>query len=226
MINFDNVTKVYKSGTEALKNINLEIQKGEFVFIIGPSGSGKSTMVKLIMKEEEPTGGELYVNGMDTRDIDRYEIPHFRRKIGVVFQDYRLLQNKTTYQNVSFALRVTGYHSRQIRKMVPQLLSVVGLLDKANEYPGELSGGEQQRMAIARAIAHNPDLLIADEPTGNLDPKTSLEIMNLIFKINQMGTTVLIATHDKNIVDTFRQRVIVLSKGEIVRDVPEGNYGG
>lgn len=225
MINFNNVTKVYKSGTEALKNIDLSIKKGEFAFVIGPSGSGKSTVIKLIMKEEEPTGGELYVNGVDTRDVDRYEVPHFRKKIGVVFQDYKLLPNKTVYQNVAFALRVTKTHGRQIRKMVPQLLAVVGLLDKANDHPDELSGGEQQRVAIARAIANSPELLIADEPTGNLDPKTSLEIMNLIYKINQMGTTVLVATHDHTIVDAFKQRVIVLDEGRITRDVPEGRYG-
>lgn len=225
MINFSNVTKVYKSGTEALKNIDLEINRGEFVFVIGPSGSGKSTMIRLIMKEEEPTGGELFINGLDTRDLHRYDTPHFRRKIGVVYQDYKLLQNKTAYQNIAFALRVTNTHGRQVRKMVPQLLSVVGLLDKANDYPNEMSGGEQQRIAIARAIAHNPDLLIADEPTGNLDPRTSLEIMNLMYKINQMGTTVMVATHDKTIVDAFRQRVVVLSEGRITRDVPEGSYG-
>ncbi|MCK5757973.1 MAG: cell division ATP-binding protein FtsE [Clostridiales bacterium] len=225
MINFNNVTKVYKSGTEALKNVDLAIKKGEFAFVIGPSGSGKSTIIKLIMKEEAPTGGELYVNGIDTRDVDRYEVPVFRKKIGVVFQDYKLLQNKTAYQNIAFALRVTKTHGRQIRKMVPQLLAVVGLLDKANDCPDELSGGEQQRVAIARAIANNPDLLIADEPTGNLDPKTSLEIMNLIYKINQMGTTVLVATHDKSIVDAFKQRVIVLDEGRVTRDVPEGRYG-
>ncbi len=224
MINFNNVTKVYKSGTEALKNVNLAIKKGEFAFVIGPSGSGKSTMIKLIMKEEEPTGGELYVNGLDTRDVDRYEIPTYRKKIGVVFQDFKLLPNKTAYQNVAFALRVTNTHGRQIRKMVPQLLAVVGLLDKANDWPGELSGGEQQRVVIARAIANNPDLLIADEPTGNLDPRTSLEIMNLMYKINQMGTTVLVATHDKSIVDTFKQRVIVLDEGRVTRDIPEGRY--
>ena len=225
MINFNNVTKVYKSGTEALKNVDLSIKKGEFAFVIGPSGSGKSTMIRLIMKEEEPTGGELYVNGVDPRDVDRYEIPGFRKKIGVVFQDYKLLQNKTAYQNVAFALRVTRTHGRQIRKMVPQLLSVVGLLDKANDHPDEMSGGEQQRIAIARAIANNPDILICDEPTGNLDPRISLEIMNLIYKINQMGTTVLVATHDQTIVDAFKQRVIVLDEGRVIRDVPEGRYG-
>jgi cell division transport system ATP-binding protein len=225
MINFSNVTMVYRSGCEALKNIDLSIARGEFAFVIGPSGSGKSTMIKLIMKEEEPTGGELFVNGQDIRDIRRYETPYFRRKIGVVFQDFKLLKNKTAYQNVAFALRMTNTKPRQIRKMVPQLLSVVGLLEKSNEYPTEMSGGEQQRVALARAIAHNPDLLIADEPTGNLDPDTSLEIMNLIYKINQMGTTVLVATHDKTIVDAFRQRVIVLYDGRIVRDVPEGRYG-
>lgn len=226
MINFNNVTKVYKSGTEALKNINLEIKKGEFAFVIGPSGSGKSTMIRLIMSEEKPTGGELFINGVDTRDIDRYDIPYFRRKIGVVFQDYKLLKNKTAYQNVAFALRVTNTPGRQIRKMVPQLLSVVGILEKANDYPDEMSGGEQQRVAIARAIAHNPDLLIADEPTGNLDPKTSMDIMRLMYKINSMGTTVFVATHDKSIVDELKQRVIVLCDGRVVSDVPEGCYGG
>lgn len=225
MINFSNVTKVYKSGTEALKNIDLEIKKGEFAFVIGPSGSGKSTMIRLIMNEEKPTGGELFINGMDTRDIDRYDIPYFRRRIGVVFQDYKLLNNKTAYQNVAFALRMTNTPRRQIRKMVPQLLSVVGLLEKANDYPDEMSGGEQQRVALARAIAHNPDLLIADEPTGNLDPHTSMEIMKLMYKINSMGTTLFVATHDKDIVDAFKQRVVVLCDGEITKDVSEGCYG-
>lgn len=225
MIKFSNVTMVYKSGCEALKNIDLDIGRGEFTFVIGPSGSGKSTMIKLIMKEENPTGGELFVNGRDVMDVHRYDTPYFRRKIGVVFQDFKLLQNKTAYQNVAFALRMTNTKGRQIRKMVPQLLSVVGLLEKANDYPSQMSGGEQQRVALARAIAHNPDLLIADEPTGNLDPDTSLEIMNLIYKINQMGTTVLVATHDKTIVDAFRQRVVDLHDGRVVRDVPEGRYG-
>ncbi|MFO7636162.1 MAG: cell division ATP-binding protein FtsE [Clostridia bacterium] len=224
MIILNDVTKVYKSGTEALKDVNININRGEFAFIIGPSGSGKSTLVKLLMKEDLPTYGEVIVNGYDTQSIDRYDLPYFRRSMGVVFQDFRLLLNKTAYENVEFALEVTGVGRRVIRKMVPHLLSIVGLLDKRDEYPNELSGGEQQRVALARAIANNPDLLIADEPTGNLDPDISLEIIKLLMKINSMGTTVVVATHDNNIVDVFRQRVIVLNQGRVVRDAMKGQY--
>ncbi len=215
MINFNNVTKVYKSGTEALKNIDLAIKKGEFAFVIGPSGSGKSTIIKLIMKEEAPTGGELYINGIDTRDVDRYEVPGFRKKIGVVFQDYKLLKNKTAYQNIAFALRVTKTHGRQIRKMVPQLLAVVGLLDKANDCPDELSGGEQQRVAIARAIANNPDLLIADEPTGNLDRATARDIIDLFKKLHAEGSTVLLTTHDPLAHELLAGRMLNIEGGKI-----------
>ncbi|MBN2852471.1 MAG: cell division ATP-binding protein FtsE [Clostridia bacterium] len=224
MIILKNVTKVYKNGTEALKKINMAIPKGEFAFIIGPSGSGKSTLVKLIMREEIATYGEIYVNGFDMQGIDRYQIPTFRRSIGVVFQDFKLLPNKTAYDNVEFALQITGTHKRDISKMVPQLLDVVGLKHKDKAYPDELSGGEQQRVALARAIANNPDLLICDEPTGNLDPKTSIGIIELLGRINKMGTTIIVATHDSNIVNFMQKRVIVLKDGRIINDKMRGQY--
>lgn len=226
MIVLNAVTKVYKSGTEALKNVSISVRKGEFVFVIGPSGCGKSTLVKLLLREELPTCGEVFVNGYDTQSIDRYDLPYFRRRIGVVFQDFRLLPNKTAYENVEFALEVIGMGRRDIRKVVPRLLSIVGLLECRDAYPKELSGGEQGRVALARAIANNPDLLIADEPTGNLDPDISMEIMKLLLKINSMGTTIVVVTHDNNIVDMVRQRVIVLNQGVVVRDVLKGQYRG
>jgi len=224
MIILKNVTKIYKNGTEAIKNVNLAIPKGDFAFIIGPSGSGKSTLVKLIMREELATVGDVIVNGYDMGGIDRYQIPHFRRSIGVVFQDYKLLQNKTAYENVEFALQITGVNRRDIHKMVPHLLDVVGLSYKAKAYPDELSGGEQQRVALARAIANGPDLLIADEPTGNLDPKTSIGIIKLLDRINRMGTTVVVATHDSTIVNMMKKRVIILDEGKVTNDKMRGQY--
>jgi len=224
MIILKNVTKIYKNGTEAIKDASLAIQKGEFVFIIGPSGSGKSTLVKLVMREELPTHGELFVNGYDVIGIDRYQVPSFRKSIGVVFQDFKLLKNKTAYGNIEFALQISGTNRRDIRKMVPQLLKVVGLSQKGRAYPDELSGGEQQRVALARAIANSPELLIADEPTGNLDPKTSVGIMELLLKINKMGTTVIIATHDSNIVNKLKKRVVILKEGRVMDDTMKGQY--
>lgn len=224
MIILKDVTKVYKNGSEALKNISLAIPRGQFAFVIGPSGSGKSTLVKMIMREELPTHGEVFVNGYDMFGIRRYQIPAFRRSIGVVFQDFKLLPNKTAYENVEFALQITGINRRDINKLVPHLLKIVGLSQCANAYPDELSGGEQQRVALARAIANGPDLLIADEPTGNLDPKTSIGIIELLGKINKMGTTVLVATHDSTIVNRMRKRVIVLDEGRLVDDQMRGQY--
>lgn len=224
MVEFRNVTKIYPNGTVALKNVSLKIEKGEFVFIIGPSGSGKSTLMKLIMKEEVPTEGEVYVNGYEVSSLDRYDVPYLRRSLGIVFQDFRLLPNKTVYENVAFAMQITEAMPREIRRQVPMALALVGLSKKANVYPAQLSGGEQQRVALARALVNNPPLLIADEPTGNLDPETSMEIMRLLCEINHRGTTVIVATHEKSIVDALKKRVIALDKGTITRDQQKGIY--
>ncbi len=224
MVELKNVYKRYPNGTVALRDINLKISKGEFVFVIGPSGSGKSTLIKLILKEEDATGGEIIVNGFPVSTMSRRQIPYLRRSLGVVFQDFRLLMNKTVYENVAFAMQITEALPKDIRRQVPMALALVGLSKKANAYPGQLSGGEQQRVAMARAIVNNPSLLIADEPTGNLDPETSWEIMRLLNEINQRGTTVLVATHSKSIVDAMRKRVVVLEKGAIVRDQEKGSY--
>ncbi len=224
MIIFKDVTKVYKNGTEAIKNISIAIPKGQFTFIIGPSGSGKSTLVKMIMREEVPTYGEVFINGYDMLGIKRHQIPTFRRSIGVVFQDIKLLPNKTAFENVEFALQITGVNRRDINKLVPHLLKIVGLSQRANAYPDELSGGEQQRVALARAIANGPDLLVADEPTGNLDPRTSIGIIELLGRINKMGTTVVVATHDSTIVNRMKKRVIVLDEGQVVDDQMKGQY--
>lgn len=224
MIILKDVTKVYKNGTEAIKKISIAIPKGQFAFIIGPSGSGKSTLVKMIMREELPTYGEVFINGYDMLGIKRHQIPAFRRSIGVVFQDFKLLPNKTAYENIEFALQITGISRRDINKIVPHLLKIVGLSQRATAYPDELSGGEKQRVALARAIANGPDLLVADEPTGNLDPKTSIGIIELLGKINKMGTTVVVATHDSNIVNRMKKRVIVLDEGKLVDDQMRGQY--
>ncbi len=224
MINFENVTKIYQNGTLALTNINLKINKGDFAFFIGQSGSGKSTMIKLILREEEVTEGIVSVNGFNVSTMGRKEIPFFRRSIGVVFQDFRLLPGKTVYENVAFAMQIVEALPKEIRRRVPTVLGLVGLSNKAKAYPNQLSGGEQQRVALARALVNNPVLLVADEPTGNLDPETSWGIMNLLSEVNQMGTTVVVATHEKNIVDTMKKRVIALSKGEIIRDQEKGQY--
>ncbi len=224
MVEFRNVTKIYPNGTVALKNVSLKIEKGEFVFIIGPSGSGKSTLMKLIMKEEVPTEGEVYVNGYEVSSLDRYDVPYLRRSLGIVFQDFRLLPNKTVYENVAFAMQITEALPKEIRRQVPMALALVGLSRKANVYPAQLSGGEQQRVALARALVNNPPLLIADEPTGNLDPETSMEIMRLLCEINHRGTTVIVATHEKSIVDALKKRVIALDKGTITRDQQKGIY--
>lgn len=225
MVEFKNVLKRYPNGTLALKNVNLKINKGEFVFIVGASGSGKSTLMKLILKEEEATEGEVLVNGYNVSTMSRKESPYLRRSLGTVFQDFRLLPNKTVYENVAFAMQVTEAMPKEIRRQVPMALALVGISKKANVYPSQLSGGEQQRVALARALVNNPPLLIADEPTGNLDPETTWEIIKLLIEINHRGTTVIIVTHEKSIVDALKKRVIVIDKGEIIRDEEKGLYG-
>jgi cell division transport system ATP-binding protein len=224
MIRFVDTTKVYSNGVVGLKNLSIRIEKSEFVFVIGASGSGKSTFLKLIMHEEVPTEGEVYVNGYSVHNMPRSEIPFLRRSLGVVFQDFRLLPNKTAYDNVAFAMQIVEATPREIRRQVPLALGLVGLSKKAKSFPNQLSGGEQQRIVLARALVNNPAVLIADEPTGNLDPKTSLEIMNLLEEINQRGTTVIVATHEKNIVDTMKKRVIALERGELKSDEQKGLY--
>ena len=226
MISVNNVTKIYEDNSAVgVKDLSLHVSKGEFVFIVGSSGSGKSTLIKMLLKECEPTNGSIIINGTSLTELTQKEIPYFRRKIGVVFQDFRLLQGKTVYENVAFAMRVIGETPRNIRRSVPQILSLVGLNKKAGDYPNQLSGGEQQRVSLARAIVNKPPILLADEPTGNLDPETAWEIMGLLKEINDRGTTVVIATHAKDIVDKMQKRVITLQKGQILRDVQSGGYG-
>ena len=224
MLKFNNVYKKYDNGTQALENVNLEIDSGEFVFLIGTSGSGKSTLIKLILREETSTSGEIYFKDVQLEKLERKDIAKVRRQMGVVFQDFRLLPNKTAYENVAYAMEVVEASERKIQRDVPKALALVGLEDKANRYPDELSGGEQQRIAIARAIVNKPDLIIADEPTGNLDPENSKEIIRLFSEINKNGTTVLIATHEKSIVNAMGKRVIEIDKGVIVRDEEKGHY--
>ena len=226
MISLDHVTKQYKaSGRPALDNVSVSIDKGEFVFLIGPSGSGKSTFMRLLLAEEMPTSGEVQISKFHVNKLPGRHIPKLRQVIGCVFQDFRLLQQKTVFENVAFALEVIGKQSDVIKKVVPEVLEMVGLSGKAARLPGELSGGEQQRVAIARAFVNRPLVLLADEPTGNLDPETSREIMDLLDRINRTGTTVLMATHDHHIVDSMRQRVVELSLGRLVRDEQRGVYG-
>ena len=226
MIKFENVTKVYpKSDKPALDNISLEVEKGEFVFLVGLSGSGKSTFLRLVLREEKPSSGSIHVAGKDLRTLSNWKVPQLRRQVGTVFQDFRLLPNKTVSENVAFTLHVLGFSRKEIEREVPEVLELVGLEDKGDRKPGELSGGEQQRVAIARAYVSKPAILIADEPTGNLDPATSVGIMKLLDRINREGTTVVMATHDAGIVDQMRKRVIELEAGHVVRDQARGVYG-
>jgi cell division transport system ATP-binding protein len=224
VIRFENVTKVYGNDVVALEHVDMEIDQGEFVFLVGSSGSGKSTVVRLIIKELEPSAGTIYVNGKRLSAISRRNVPKLRRSIGCVFQDFKLLPNKTAAENVAYAMEVTGQRRRAIRTKVPQILDLVGLGEKMDKYPDQLSGGEQQRVSIARAFVSQPPILIADEPTGNLDPDTSVGIMQLLHRINRIGTTVVVATHDKEMVDVMRKRVIALKDGRIVRDALKGAY--
>ncbi|MBQ9297789.1 MAG: cell division ATP-binding protein FtsE [Clostridia bacterium] len=224
MIEFKNVSKVYDTGTVAVKNANFKIEKGDFAFLVGSSGSGKSTLIKMILKEEEPTSGNIIINGKDTTFLKQSRIPYLRRSMGIVFQDFRLLPDKTVYDNVAFAMHVVRATPKHIRRQVPMVLALVGLSNKAKVYPHELSGGEQQRVALARALVNNPSVIIADEPTGNLDPDTAWDIINLLNDINMRGTTVVVATHAKDIVDKMKKRVIEIHQGEIIRDIKKGGY--
>lgn len=226
MIEFKNVSKTYEdTGVRALDDVSFFIDKGEFVFLVGPSGAGKSTLTKLIIKEENPNAGEITVNGMELDELPKKKIPYLRRNIGMVFQDFRLLPNKTVYENVAFAMQVIGASRAEIRRNVPNVLSLVGLSHKARMKPGQLSGGEQQRVSLARALVNKPPVIIADEPTGNLDPDTANEIMQLLVDINKRGTTMIVATHAKNFVDEMHMRVLAIENGKLVRDEEEGVYG-
>ena len=224
MIVFEGVTKIYDPNVHALRDVSFVIDKGEFVFVVGASGSGKSTVIRLLLKELEPTQGRIFVGGRDLGRLSRRKVPLLRRNVGCVFQDFKLLPNRTTAENVAYALKVQGESRTSIRNKVPEVLGMVGLTHKMNSYPDELSGGEQQRVSIARAFVNHPPLLVCDEPTGNLDPDTSVGIMQLLYRINRTGTTVVVATHDKAMVDRMRRRVIEVSQGRIVRDERTGGY--
>lgn len=224
MIKFDHVTKIYDQKTVALHDIDLEIKTGEFLSIVGRSGAGKSTLLRLIIREEYPTHGTIYIEGVDISTIHPQDIPYLRRKIGVVFQDIKLLPTRTAFENVAFAMEVGGVSRPEIQNEVPEILALVGLAERARAFPHQLSGGEKQRIAIARAIAHKPILFLADEPTGNLDSVNAMEILQVLKKINELGTTVILATHAKEMVDKIKKRVVVLEKGEVVSDIPQGKY--
>ena len=224
MIDLENVSKSYSTGQPALNGINLHIEPGEFVFVVGNSGSGKSTLIKLLLKELEPTEGSITVDGFELGTLKRRNIPKYRRKIGVVFQDFRLLKDRNVYENIAFAQRIIQTPTKEIKKRVPKMLSLVGLAEKYRAFPKDLSGGEQQRVALARALVNKPEILLADEPTGNLDPKNSWEIMKLLERVNKNGTTVLVVTHNREIVDAMQKRVVTMQKGVIVSDEENGGY--
>ena len=224
MIRFIDVFKEYDNGTKALKGVNVRIDDGEFVFLVGPSGSGKSTLIKLITAEIAPSDGRVMVNGYNLNNISPRQVPQMRRTLGVIFQDFRLIEKKTVYENLAFAMRAIGASNRELRRRIPYVLQLVGLGQKGDRYPGEISGGEQQRVAIARALVNNPSMIIADEPTGNLDPQRSLEIMMLLERINELGTTVLVVTHEKNLVNRFAKRVVAIENGRIISDETGGYY--
>ena len=223
-IKFKNVEKTYKNGVNAVYDMNLDIKKGEFVFVIGASGSGKSTLIKMLYREERPTKGEIYVGGVNVAKVKNNKVYKLRRKIGIVFQDYKLLPKLTVYENVAFALEIYGLPTQEVKRKVLKALDLVGLKSRTKSYPDQLSGGEQQRVAIARAIVNSPKLLICDEPTGNLDPDTSLEVMKVIEKINDLGTTVVMATHDREMVNKMKKRVILLDNGKLAKDYEKGSY--
>lgn len=224
IISLDHVSKQYQTGVDALKDISLRIDKGEFVFVVGKSGSGKSTFIKLLLKELDPTSGRLHIAGRLVNKLKRKQVPMYRRNIGVVFQDFRLLKDKTVFENIAFAQRIIGRNKREIIRNVTTMLTIVGLSDKAGAYPNELSGGEQQRVAIARALVNQPTILLADEPTGNLDPQNAWEIMMLLQEVNKMGTTVVVVTHNNDIVDVMQKRVVTLENGKLIRDDKKGGY--
>lgn len=224
IIALDQVSKQYSTGVDALEEVSIRIEKGEFVFIVGKSGSGKSTLIKLLLKELEPTSGKLYIGGRQVTNMKRKQVPRYRRNFGVVFQDFRLLKDKTVYENIAFAQQIIGVNKKDIRKNVTTMLSVVGLLEKRDSYPEQLSGGEQQRVAIARALVNKPIILLADEPTGNLDPQNAWEIMMLLEEVNKMGTTLVVVTHNNDIVDVMQKRVITLQEGSLVHDEQKGGY--
>ena len=226
MIRLIDIEKEYDNGTKALKGISLRIDDGEFVFLVGASGSGKSTIIKLMTSEIAPTEGRIMVNGYNLNKITPSQVPYMRRTLGIVFQDFRLIEKKTVYENLAFAMRAVGASNREIRKRVSYVLGLVGLDKKADRYPGEISGGEQQRVAVARALVNNPSMIIADEPTGNLDPQRSLEIMTLLERINEMGTTVLVVTHEKGLVNRFAKRVVTIDNGKMISDETGGYYNG
>lgn len=226
MIRIKNISKVFPNGFVALEDVSLHIGRGEFVYLVGPSGAGKSSLLNMIFRSEVPSSGEIYIDNFALNSIKKNQIPYFRRGIGMIFQDYKLLPRRTVYENIAFALRVMHYSRARIRRQVTQVLELVGLSEKFNHYPSELSGGEQQRICIARAIVNNPPILLADEPTGSLDPDTSWEIMQLLSKINARQTTVVVATHNKSIVDDIRKRVVGLENGKVIRDKELGQYEG
>lgn len=224
VISFQHVWKRYPSGTDALRDVNLNVAEGDFVFLVGPSGAGKSSLIRLLIREERPTRGKIFVRGVELGRMKRWRLPNYRRQVGMVFQDFKLLPQLTVYENVAFALRVHGEAAKVIRPRVTDALHTVGLAGKETKYPRELSGGEQQRVAIARALVHAPRLIVADEPTGNLDPKTAWEIMQLFISINNDGATIVMATHNRDIVDLLRRRVVVIEDGQVVRDDRAGRY--
>ena len=226
MIRFIDVHKEYDNGTKALKGVSVRIDDGEFVFLVGPSGSGKSTLIKLITAEIAPTEGRVMVNGFNLANITPRQVPQMRRTLGVIFQDFRLIEKKSVYDNLAFAMRAIGASNRELRRRIPYVLQLVGLDQKGERFPGQLSGGEQQRVAIARALVNNPSMIIADEPTGNLDPQRSLEIMMLLERINELGTTVLVVTHEKNLVNRFTKRVVAIENGRVISDGTGGYYHG
>ena len=226
MIRFIDVQKEYDNGTKALKGVSVRIDDGEFVFLVGPSGSGKSTLIKLITAEIAPTEGRVMVNGFNLNNITPRQVPQMRRTLGVIFQDFRLIEKKSVYDNLAFAMRAIGASNRELRRRIPYVLQLVGLDQKGDRFPGQLSGGEQQRVAIARALVNNPSMIIADEPTGNLDPQRSLEIMMLLERINELGTTVLVVTHEKNLVNRFTKRVVAIENGRVISDGTGGYYHG
>ncbi len=224
MIHFKNISKIYPPHVVALDNVNLIIEPNEFISLVGSSGAGKSTLIKLLTGEEEPTMGEVIVGDVSVNSLSKEELPYLRRKIGTVFQDYKLVASKTVYENIAFALEVAGRDQEEIEEDVPEVLELVGIANKANYFPHQLSGGEKQRVAIGRALVHRPDVLVADEPTGNLDPINTWEVVNLLLKVNEIGTTVILASHDNEIINALERRVVVLEKGRVVKDDPKGKY--